>query len=205
MTKKNDFVLTEIAREQYILEWVFLAILWAVTIICALIFVMNILLLPLLGPPWTPTSEQTWWEWMLIALQHPYVWPAALATTIALCLTLSITIYFALWMPKRIDSTVRLELSRIGITTKLRLRRQYITKIDSKGLLVTRLLAKTTGSGEYGMVVLRATFPNIPASQLESVAKRNFLAWDKSSLATVSSVDELHFKITQLARAFAEL
>lgn len=205
MTKKNELVLTGIVREQYLLEWIFLAILWTVSVICAYIFITNILLLPSLGPPWTPTPDQTWWEWLAIALLHPYVWPAALATIIALILTISITVYFTLWMPTRVDSTLRLELNRIGPTTKLRLRRQYITKINSKGLLITRLLAKTTASGEYGMVVLRATFPNIPAEQLEEVAKRNFLAWDKSSLATVSSVDELHFKITQLARAFAEL
>jgi hypothetical protein len=70
---------------------------------------------------------------------------------------------------------------------------------------MTKLLAKTTSSGEYGLVILRASFPKASPEELESVAQRNFLAWDKNSIATVSSVDELHFKITQLARAFAEL
>lgn len=205
MTEANEQVLTGIVREQYILEWIFLAILWTVSVVCAYILISNILLLPLLGPPWTPSPEITWWQWLMIAFQHPYVWPAALATSIALILTISVTLYFAVWLPERVDSVLRLELSRIGPTTNLRLRRQYVTKINSKGLLITRLLAKTTGTGEYGMVVLRASFPNIPPEQLESVAQRNFLAWDKKSIATVSSIDELHFKITQLARAFAEL
>ncbi len=192
-------------REQYIIEWVFLGILWTVSIICAYILITNLLLLPSLGPPWTPTPDQTWWQWLFLALQHPYVWPAALATTIALILTISVTTYFALWIPSRVDQTIQLELHRIGTTTKLRLRRQYVTKINSKGLLVTKLLAKTTSSGEYGLVILRASFPKASPEGLESVAQRNFLAWDKNSIATVSSVDELHFKITQLARAFAEL
>ncbi|MFX1491310.1 MAG: hypothetical protein ACFFBU_03560 [Promethearchaeota archaeon] len=205
MTEANEQVLTGIVREQYILEWIFLAILWTVSVVCAYILISNILLLPLLGPPWTPSPEITWWQWLMIAFQHPYVWPAALATSIALILTISVTLYFAVWLPERVDSVIRLELSRIGPTTNLRLRRQYVTKINSKGLLITRLLAKTTGTGEYGMVVLRASFPNIPPEQLESVAQRNFLAWNKKSIATVSSIDELHFKITQLARAFAEL
>lgn len=192
-------------REQYIIEWVFLGILWTVSIICAYILITNLLLLPSLGPPWTPTPDQTWWQWLFLALQHPYVWPAALATTIALILTISVTTYFALWIPSRVDQTIQLELHRIGPTTKLRLRRQYVTKINSKGLLMTKLLAKTTSSGEYGLVILRASFPKASPEELESVAQRNFLAWDKNSIATVSSVDELHFKITQLARAFAEL
>ena len=205
LTETNEHLLTGMVREQYIIEWVFLGILWTVSIICAYILVANLLLLPSLGPPWTPSPDQTWWQWLFLALQHQYVWPAALATTIALILTISVTIYFAFWIPSRVDLTIQLELHRIGQTTKLRLHRQYVTKIDSKGLLVTRLLAKTTGSGEYGLVVLRASFPNASPEALESVAQRNFLAWDKSSIATVSSVDELHFKITQLARAFAEL
>jgi hypothetical protein len=187
------------------MEWVLLGILWTVSLICTYILITNLLLLPSLGPPWTPTPEQTWWQWLFIAFQHPYVWPAALATVIALILTISLTIYFALWIPSRVDRVIQLELHRIGPTTKLRLHRQYVTKIDSKGLLVTKLLAKTTSSGEYGLVVLRASFPKASAEELESVAQRNFLAWDKNSIATVSSVDELHFKITQLARAFAEL
>lgn len=192
-------------REQYLMEWILLGILWTVSLICTYILITNLLLLPSLGPPWTPTPEQTWWQWLFIAFQHQYVWPAALATVIALILTISITIYFALWIPSRVDQVIQLELHRIGPTTKLRLHRQYVTKINSKGLLVTKLLAKTTSSGEYGLVVLRASFPKASAEELESVAQRNFLAWDKNSIATVSSVDELHFKITQLARAFAEL
>jgi hypothetical protein len=192
-------------REQYLMEWVLLGILWTVSLICAYILITNLLLLPSLGSPWTPTPEQTWWQWLFIALQHTYVWPAALATLIALILTISVTVYFALWIPSRVDHVIQMELHRIGPTTKLRLHRQYITKIDSKGLLITKLLAKTTSSGEYGLVVLRASFPKASAEDLESVAQRNFLAWDQNSIATVSSVDELHFKITQLARAFAEL
>ncbi len=205
MTETNEHLLTGMVREQYIIEWVFLGILWTVSIICAYILITDLLLLPSLGPPWTPTPYQTWWQWLILAFQHPYVWPAALATAIALVLTISVTIYFALWIPSRVDSTIQLELHRIGPTTKLRLRRQYVTKINSKGLLMTKLLAKTTGSGEYGLVMLRASFPKAPPEELEAVAQRNFLAWDKNSIAAVSSVDELHFKITQLARAFAEL
>ncbi len=205
LKETNEQLLTGMVREMYIIEWIFLAILWTVSVICAYIFITNVLLLPSLGPPWTPTPDQTWWTWISLAMQHPYVWPAALATTIALILTIGTTIYFAIWMPSLVDATLRIELKRVGPTTKLRLRRQYVTKINSKGLLVTRLLAKTTGSGEYGLVVLRATFPRALPEQLEAVAQRNFLAWDKSSIAAVSSVDELHFKITQLARAFAEL
>ncbi|MFW9935431.1 MAG: hypothetical protein ACFFDU_08025 [Candidatus Thorarchaeota archaeon] len=205
MTEKNEQVLTNMVREQYILEWVLLGVLWTVSIICSYILVINLLLLPSLGPPWTPTPEQTWWQWLLLAFQHQYIWPAGLATIIALVLTISVTIYFAFWTPSRVDKTIQIELHRIGSTTKLRLHRQYVTKINSKGLLVTRLLAKTTSSGEYGLVVLRASFPNVSYDEIESVAQRNFLAWDKNSIATVSSVDELHFKITQLARAFAEL
>ncbi len=205
MEKTNEQVLTSIVREQYIVEWLFLGVLWTVSVICAYIFIANIWLLPSLGPPWTPSPTQTWWQWLIIALQHPFVWPAALATLVALILTISVTIYFAIWMPSRVDSALRLELNRIGPTIKLRLRRQYVTKIDSKGLLITRLFAKTSETGEYGLVMLRAAFPNASPDTIESVAKRNFLAWDKKSIATVSSVDELHFKITQLARAFADL
>jgi hypothetical protein len=98
-----------------------------------------------------------------------------------------------------------MELHRIGPTKKLRLRRQYLTQINSKGLLVTKLLHKTMGSGEYGLVILRATFPQASPSELNSVAERYLLAYDANTLATVCSVDELHFKIMQLARAFAEL
>ena len=205
MTKTNEHLLTGMVREQYIIEWVFLGILWTVSIICAYVLVTNLLLLPSLGPPWTPTPDQTWWEWLTLAFQHPYVWPAVLATATALILTISVTIYFALWIPSRVDSTIQLELHRIGPTTKLRLRRQYVTKINSKGLLLTKLMAKTTDSDEYGLVILQASFPKASPEELEAVAQRNFLAWDKNSIATVSSVDELHFKITQLARAFAEL
>ena len=205
MTETNEQLLTGMVREQYLMEWVLLGILWAVSLICTYILITNLLILPSLGPPWTPTPEQTWWQWLLLAFQHTYVWPAALATLIALILTISVTIYFALWIPSRVDRVIQLELHRIGPTTKLRLHRQYVTKINSKGFLVTKLLAKTTGSGEYGLVVLRASFPKASTEELESVAQRNFLAWDQNSIATVSSVDELHFKITQLARAFAEL
>lgn len=205
LTQTNEQLLTGIVREQYIIEWIFLGVLWVVSSICAYILVTNLLLLPSLGPPWAPTPYQTWWQWLLLAFQHPYVWPAGLATTIALILTISVTIYFAIWIPERVDRTIQLELRRIGSTTKLRLHRQYATKINSKGLLITKLLAKTTSSGEYGLVVLRASFPKASPEELEAVAQRNFLAWDKNSIATVSSVDELHFKITQLARAFAEL
>ncbi|MCW3980731.1 MAG: hypothetical protein NWF11_04585 [Candidatus Bathyarchaeota archaeon] len=205
MTETNEQLLTGMVREQYLMEWILLGILWTVSLICTYILITNLLLLPSLGPPWTPTPEQTWGQWLFIAFQHQYVWPAALATVIALILTISLTIYFALWIPSRVDQVIQLELHRIGPTTKLRLHRQYVTKINSKGLLVTKLLAKTTSSGEYGLVVLRASFPKASAEELESVAQRNFLAWDKNSIATVSSVDELHFKITQLARAFAEL
>ena len=205
MTETNEHLLTGMVREQYIMEWVLLGILWTVSLICTYILITNLLFLPSLGPPWTPTPEQTWWQWLFIVFQHPYVWPAALATLMALILTISVTIYFALWIPSRVDQVIQLELHRIGPTTKLRLHRQYVTKIDSKGLLITKLLAKTTGSGEYGLVVLRASFPKASAEELESVAQRNFLASDQNSIATVSSVDELHFKITQLARAFAEL
>ncbi len=205
MTETNEQMLTGMVREQYILEWVFLGILWTVSIICAYILITNLLFLPSLGPPWTPTPDQAWWQWLLLALQHPYVWPAALAMAIALVLTIGVTIYFAVWIPSRVDQTILLELHRIGPTTKLRLHRHYVTKINSKGLLVTKLLARATGSGEYGLLVLRASFPKAAPNELESVAQRNFLAWDKNTIATVSSVDELHFKITQLARAFAEL
>jgi hypothetical protein len=205
LTKTNEHVLTSIVREQYIIEWMFLIILWIVSVICAYIFITNILILPSLGPPWTPSPYITWWQWLGLAIQHPYIWPAALATTIALILTIGTTIYFAIWMPGRIDSTLRLELGRIGPTTKLRLQRRFLTKIDTKGLLVTRLLPRTTASGEYGLVILRATFPNADPNMLESVARRNFLALTKSTIATVTTLDELHFKITQLARAFAEI
>ncbi|MFX1318066.1 MAG: hypothetical protein ACFE9D_07865 [Promethearchaeota archaeon] len=192
-------------REQYIIEWIFLGILWIISITCASILTTRLFILPALGPPWTPTPEQTWWEWFMLATQHPLIWTATAATTIALILTISVTIYFAIWIPSQVDQTIQLELHRIGSTTKLRLRRQYITQINSKGLLVTKLLPKTTGSGEYGLVVLRATFPQASPSQLDSVSQHYLLAFDANTLATVSSVDELHFKITQLARAFAEL
>jgi hypothetical protein len=173
--------------------------------LCAYILITNLLWLPSLGPPWTPSPEIPWWQWLALAFTHPFIWPAALATIIALILAIVTTIYFAAWMPSPVDSTLRLELARIGPTIKLRLRRQYVTKIDTKGLLITRVLTRTTASGEYGLVVLRATFPQATSEQLESVAQRNFLAKDKMTIATVSSVDELHFKVTQLARAFAEL
>ena len=205
LTKTNEQVLTSIVREQYLIEWMFLIVLWVVSVVCAYIFITNILFLPSLGPPWTPSPSITWWQWLGLAIQHPYIWPAALATTIALILTIGTTIYFAIWMPNRIDSTLRLELGRIGPTTKLRLHRRFLTKINTKGLLVTRLLPRTTASGEYGLVILRATFPNADPDLLESVARRNFLALTKSTIATVTTLDELHFKITQLARAFADI
>ena len=192
-------------REQYIIEWIFLGVLWIISITCAGILTTRLLMLPTLGPPWTPTPEQTWWEWFMLAMQHPLIWTATTATTIALILTISVTIYFAIWIPSKVDQTIQWELHRIGSTTKLRLRRQYLTQINSKGLLVTKLLPKTTGSGEYGLVVLRATFPQASPSELDSVSQRYLLAFVANTLATVSSVDELHFKITQLARAFAEL
>jgi hypothetical protein len=192
-------------RQQYIIEWMFLGILWTISISSTAIFTTYLLFLPSLGPPWTPTPDQTWLEWFLLALQHPAIWTGAVATTISLILTISITLYFAVWIPSRVDKTIQMELHRIGATTKLRLRRRYVTQINSKGLLETRLLPKTIGSGEYGLVVLRATFPKAPLAEIESVAQRNFLAFDGYYIAAVSSVDELHFKITQLARAFAEL
>ncbi|TRO56112.1 hypothetical protein E2P64_06280 [Candidatus Bathyarchaeota archaeon] len=205
MNERSEQLLTGMVREQYIIEWIFLGVLWIISITCAGILTTRLLMLPTLGPPWTPTPEQTWWEWFMLAMQHPVIWTATTATTIALILTISVTIYFAIWIPSRVDQTIQLELHRIGSTTKLRLRRQYLTQINSKGLLVTKLLPKTTGSGEYGLVVLRATFPQASPSELDSVSQRYLLAFDANTLATVSSVDELHFKITQLARAFAEL
>jgi hypothetical protein len=192
-------------KEQYIIEWIFLGILWIVSICCAGILTTRLLVLPSLGPPWTPTPDQTWWEWWIIALRHPLIWSAATVTAIALILTISVTVYFALWIPSKVGKTIQMELHRIGPTKKLRLRRQYLTQINSKGLLVTKLLPKTMGSGEYGLVVLRATFPQASPSELNSVAERYLLAYDANTLATVCSVDELHFKIMQLARAFAEL
>ena len=205
MNERSEQLLTGMVREQYIIEWIFLGVLWIISITCAGILTTRLLMLPTLGPPWTPTPEQTWWEWFMLAMQHPLIWTATTATTIALILTISVTIYFAIWIPSQVDQTIQLELHRIGSTTKLRLRRQYLTQINSKGLLVTKLLPKTTGSGEYGLVVLRATFPQAAPSELDSVSQRYLLAFDANTLATVSSVDELHFKITQLARAFAEL
>lgn len=205
MNERSEQLLTGMVREQYIIEWIFLGVLWIISITCAGILTTRLLMLPTLGPPWTPTPEQTWWEWFMLAMQHPLIWTATTATTIALILTISVTIYFAIWIPSKVDQTIQLELHRIGSTTKLRLRRQYLTQINSKGLLVTKLLPKTTGSGEYGLVVLRATFPQASPSELDSVSQRYLLAFDANTLATVSSVDELHFKITQLARAFAEL
>ena len=187
LTKTNEQVLTSIVREQYLIEWMFLIVLWVVSVVCAYIFITNILFLPSLGPPWTPSPSITWWQWLGLAIQHPYIWPAALATTIALILTIGTTIYFAIWMPNRIDSTLRLELGRIGPTTKLRLHRRFLTKINTKGLLVTRLLPRTTASGEYGLVILRATFPNADPDLLESVARWNFFALTKSTIATVTT------------------
>ncbi len=205
LKKKNDHPLTGLIREQYLVEWVFLAILWVVSVVCAYILSVNILLLPQLGPPYWPSPDVTLWAWLILVFQHPFVWPAALATIIALALTLGFTIYFTIALPSRIDSTIRLELSRIGKTTKKSFRRLYVTQIDSKGVLKTQLLPKITSSGEYGLVVLRATLPDISTEELKALAQRYFLAWDKLSLATVCSLDELHFKVTQLARAFAEL
>lgn len=204
LTRRNEQVLTEIIREQYLLEWFFLGVLWTVCALCAYILITNLLWLPSLGPPWTPQPDVPWWQWLSLAFTHPFIWPAAIATLVALMLAFTVTLYFAAWMPSPVDSILRLELNRIGPTTKLRLRRQYVTKIDTKGLLLTRVLSRTTTSGEYGLVVLRATFPDASPDQLESIAQRNFLSRDKMSIATVSSVDELHFKVTQLARAFAE-
>jgi hypothetical protein len=205
LKNKNDGVLTGIIREQYLVEWLFLSILWIVSALCAYIFCANLLMLPQLGPPYTPSPDITPWQWLFLAVQHPFVYPAAIATVIALTLVIVLTTYFALWLPSRVDSTLRLELRRIGLTTKQSFRRRYVTRIDSKGTLITRLLPKTTGSGEYGLVVLRATLPDISPDKLRPIAQRYFLALDQSSLATVCSLDELHFKVTQLARALDEL
>jgi len=205
LKKENNSVLTGIVREQYLVEWLFLSILWVVSALCAYIFCANLLLLPQLGPPYTPSPDITPWQWFFLAIQHPFVFPAAIATTIALTLVITLTTYFSLWLPSRVDSTLRLELRRVGATTKQVFRRRYVTKINSKGILVTRLLPKTTGSGEYGLVVLRATLPGVSPENLRPIAQRYFLAWDQSSLATVCSLDELHFKVTQLARALAEI
>lgn len=205
LKNNNEQILTGMVREQYLIEWVFLAIMWVVSVLCAFILISNLLLLPTLGPPWTPTPDTTWWQWLIVAMQHPFVWPAAIATIIALIITIGLTAYFAIWTPSRVDLTIRLELSRIGPTTKLRLHRQYVTQIDSKGILITRMLPKTDQTGEYGLVILKATFPNTSKDILDSLAQRYLLARDKFSIATVSSLDELHFKISQLARAFDEI
>ncbi len=205
LTEKDNKILTGIMREQYLVEWVFLSILWVVSALCAYIFCINLLLLPQLGPPYAPSPNVSPLLWLLLAIQHPFVWPAALATAVALALVVGLTSYFSFMLPTKVDSIVRTELRRIGPTTKRRLRRQYTTRIDSKGLLTTRLLPRTAGSGEYGLVVLRASLPDVPAETLQGVAQRYFLVFDKSSLATMCSLDELHWKVTQLARAFDEL
>lgn len=205
LAEKDNHILTGIMREQYLVEWVFLSILWVVSALCAYILCINLLLLPQLGPPYTPSPNVSPLQWLLLAIQHPFVWPAALATAIALGLVVGLTSYFSFLLPAKVDSIVRTELGRIGPTTKRRLRRQYTTIIESKGLLTTRLLPRTAGSGEYGLVVLRASLPDVPAKTLQKVAQRYFLVYDKLSLATMCSLDELHWKVTQLARAFDDL
>lgn len=205
MVKRDNHLLTGIVREQYLVEWIFLSILWVVSALCAYILCVNLLLLPRLGPPYTPPSDSTLWQWIQYAMLHPFVWPAAVATGIALTWVVCLTIYFSSTLPKKVDLTIRRELSRIGLTTKRRLRRQYITRIDSKGVLTVRLLPKTAGSGEYGLVVLRAELTNVSPDVLHTVAQRYFLASDGASLATICSLDELHWKVTQLARALTEI
>ncbi len=205
LAEKDNKILTGIMREQYLVEWVFLSILWVVSALCAYILCINLLLLPQLGPPYTPSPSIPPLQWLFLAVLHPFVWPAALATAIALALVVGLTLYFSIMLPAKVDSIVRAELRRIGPTTKRHFRRQYTTKIDSKGLLTARLLPKTAGSGEYGLVVLRASLPDVSDEALKGLAKRYFLVYDKSSLATICSLDELHWKVTQLARAFDEL
>jgi hypothetical protein len=205
LAEKENQILTGIMREQYLVEWIFLSILWVVSALCAYILCINLLLLPQLGPPYTPSPNVSPIQWLFLAIQHPFVWPAALATAVALALVVGLTSYFSFLLPAKVDSIVRTELGRIGPTTKRRLRRQYITRIDSKGLLTTRLLPRTAGSGEYGLVILRASLPDVPAEKLQGVAQRYFLVYDKVSLATMCLLDELHWKVTQLARAFDEL
>ncbi|MFX1474645.1 MAG: hypothetical protein ACFFCO_04075 [Promethearchaeota archaeon] len=205
MADKDNKILTGMMREQYLVEWVFLSILWVVSALCAYILCINLLLLPQLGPPYAPSLTVPPLEWLFLAIQHPFIWPAALATACALALVVGLTFYFSIMLPAKVDSIVRTELGRIGLTTKRALRRQYRTKINSKGLLTTRLLPRIAGSGEYGLVVLRASLPDVPAETLQGVAQRYFLVHDKSSLATVCSLDELHWKVTQLARALDEL
>jgi hypothetical protein len=205
LAEKDNQILTGIMREQYLVEWVFLSILWVVSALCAYIMCVNLLLLPQLGPPYAPSSSLSLWVWLILAIQHPFVWPAALATAIALTLVVGLTFYFSFMLPAKVDSIVRTELRRIGPTTKRHLRRLYITRINSRGLLTTRLLPRTAGSGEYGLVVLRASLPDVSAETLRRVAQRHFLVYDKSSLATMCSLDELHWKVTQLARALDEL
>ncbi len=192
-------------REQYLVEWVFLSILWVVSALCAYILCVNLLLLPQFGPPYTPSPNVAPLLWLFLAIQHPFVWPAALATAVALALVVGLTFYFSIMLQAKVDSIVRTELRRIGPTTKRHLRRQYTTKINSKGLLTTRLLPRIAGSGEYGLVLLRVSLPDVSAETLRSVAQRYFLVFDKSSLATMCSLDELHWKVTQLARALDEL
>lgn len=205
MENKSEQLLTSIVREQYLVEWLLLSIFWVVSAVCGYILCVNLLLLPQLGPPYTPTPDTSLWQWLLIAFVHPFVWPAALATAVSLSLVIALTAYFSAWLPSEIDLTIRGELTRIGPTNKRRWRLQYLTRVDSKGTLTARLLPKTAGSGEYGLVVLRATLPNVTAELLRSTAQRYFLASDKASLATVCSLEELHWKVTQLARALGEL
>jgi hypothetical protein len=205
LENKNEYLLTGIVREQYFMEWLFLSILWVVSAVCAYILCVNLLLLPRLGPPYTPTPEVTLWQWFSMALLHPFVWPAALATAVALGLVIGLSVYFSVWLPSEVDSTIHGELARIGPTNKRPWRLQYVTRIDSKGTLTARLLPKTAESGEYGLVVLRATLSRVSAKKLRSTAQRYFLASDRVSLATVCSLEELHWKVTQLARAIGEL
>jgi len=205
LVDKENHLLTGIVREQYLVEWVFLSILWVVSALCAYILCVNLLLLPRLGPPYTPPPDSTLWQWIQYAMLHPFVWPAAVATGVALSWVVGLTIYFSSTLPKKVDLTIRRELSRIGPTTKRHLRRQYITRIDMKGMLTARLLPKTAGSGEYGLVILRAKLPNASPDMLRTVAQRYFLASDGGSLATICSLDELHWKVTQLARALSEV
>ena len=205
LESKSENLLTGIVREQYFVEWLFLSILWVVSAVCAYILCVNLLLLPRLGPPYTPSPDVSLWQWLFTALLHPFVWPAAVSTAVALGLVIALTAYFSVWLPSEVDSTIRSELSRIGPTNKRPWRLRYVTRIDSRGTLTTRLLPKTAESGEYGLVVLRATLSHVTAKKLRSTAQRYFLASDKVSLATVCSLEELHWKVTQLARALGEL
>ena len=94
-------------REQYLVEWVFLSILWVVSALCAYILCVNLLLLRQLGPPYTPSPNIAPLLWLFLAIQHPFVWPAALATAVALALVVGLTFYFSIMLPAKVDSIVR--------------------------------------------------------------------------------------------------